>query len=283
MTIPQRRVIAFAGAQLVIEFSGAQAAAVVDFLFRAVPATDPGSLPALHTTYRLHSSDVPAGLVLQRDELLLYEGSSAAACAEVLVGDVCHQLAHDSSGGLVFHAAAAAWRGQGLLLPGTIGAGKTTLAAWLATQGFDYLTDELVWVPQDSVLLHAFTRPLNIKLTARSLWKEQLAGAAAQVWSSPQGDLVEPVLFNPANAVSTPAIRLIIFPRYVPDMNFALSLLPPAQAGLKLMECLVNARNLAGYGPGAPRRAPAYTLSYASFDQLGKRVQALFDNGFQSR
>jgi hypothetical protein len=287
MNLIQRRAIAFAGTQIVIEYSGAQAGAIIDFLFCAVPPADPGSLPVSHTTYHLYTSDLPARLTLQRDTMLLYEGDSTAICAELLLGDVCHQLADDSSGGLVFHAAAVAWRDRGLLLPGTIGAGKTTLAAWLATQGFAYLTDELVWVPHDSVLLHAFTRPLNLKFTARSLWKAHLDAASAQVLSSPQGDLIAPTLFNPTNIASTPAIHLIIFPRYAPDADFTLSLLRPAQAGLKLMQCLVNARNLTDYGLAdvarLARRARAYTLSYSAFDQLGERIQALFDNGPQSQ
>lgn len=41
-----------------------------------------------------------------------------------------------------FHAASLAWEGQGLLLLGDTGAGKTTLSYICASQGFGYLTDE---------------------------------------------------------------------------------------------------------------------------------------------
>jgi len=59
----------------------------------------------------------------------------------------------------LFHAAALAWQGRGLLLPGKISAGKTTLTAWLLSRGLDYLTDELVFIPQGTVAVRGLARP----------------------------------------------------------------------------------------------------------------------------
>jgi len=71
----------------------------------------------------------------------------------------------------------------------------------------------------------------------------------------------------------------MIFPRYQPDVEFALRPISKAQAGLALMECLINARNLPGHGLSEIARlaqvAPAYKLSYANFDQIGERIEAL--------
>ncbi len=183
---------------------------------------------------------------------------------------------------MVFHAAAVAHTGRGVLLPGHSGAGKTTLAAWLTVHGFDYLTDELVWVPQDSRELHSFTRPFNFKLAARPLWEAWYQTTSAEVWTSPQGDLVMPAVFNSIRHANTPPIDLIIFPGYTPNTTFTLQPLTKAQAGFQLLQCLVNARNMPEYGLPAvaqlARHAPAYRMNYASLDQLAPHIQALVDS-----
>ena len=63
-----------------------------------------------------------------------------------------------------------------------------------------------------------------------------------------------------------------------PDGEFAFEPLSGAQAGLALMECLVNARNLPGHGLAEAarlaRNAPAFRLRYSHFEQIGDRIQA---------
>ncbi|MFN8459219.1 MAG: hypothetical protein U0401_31980 [Anaerolineae bacterium] len=108
---------------------------------------------------------------MSRGETLLYRGDYPAVAAELLLGDSCHHLADRSQGGLLLHAASLTWQDRGLLLPGTSGAGKTALTAWLLSQGFGYLTDELVFVPWGQNSVRALTRPLNLKRPARFLWE----------------------------------------------------------------------------------------------------------------
>jgi hypothetical protein len=82
--------------------------------------------------------------------------------------------------------------------------------------------------------------------------------------------------------LSEPPLGLIVFPRYLPGSDLALRPLSKAQAGLALMECLVNARNLPGHGfseiARLARRAPAYKLNYADFDQIGERIEMLLQS-----
>ncbi|MCP4513786.1 MAG: hypothetical protein GY824_00965, partial [Delftia sp.] len=140
-----QRIVSFGGSAVAIDHSGERAAASVAFLFRHAPG---GGDVAPHVTLRIASKEKGGGLTLYRDEELIYAGDCQATWAELLLGETCHHLADRSRGGLLFHAAGLAWQGRGLLLPGGIGAGKSTLAAWLASRGWDYLTDELVFVPE---------------------------------------------------------------------------------------------------------------------------------------
>jgi len=286
MSAAQRRVVSFAGSAVVIEYDGAQAAAVIDFLYRHVPAT--GDV-APHAVYRLTSGERWS---LDRDGTLLYQGVLRAVLAQTLLGDTCHCLAERSQGGLLFHAAALTWQGQGLLLPGGIGAGKTTLAAWLTARGLDYLTDELVFVPWGAETLQAFTRPLNLKRPARPALRDQfdVEAHAAHVLSSPRADLIPPASLKPDNVLSEPPWRVVLFPRYQPGADFHLRPLSKAQAGMALMACLVNARNLPGHGfaevARLARLAPAYALRYAHLDQIAGWIDDLMrslENSAQSR
>lgn len=282
MSATHRRLISFAGSTVAVEYSGPRMAAIVDFLYRYVPGDDDDTPP--HVTYRMVPGGQPGRMTLYRDDTLLYEGDSESALADLLLGDSCHHLAQRSQGGLLFHAAGLAWQGQGLLLPGGIGAGKTTLAAWLVARGLDYLTDELVFVPHGTDAMQAFTRPLNVKRTARPALRDHFDFEAhtAHIASTLHTDLIPPTLLKPTNALSEPPLSMIVFPQYLAGGDFAWRRLSKAQAGLALMECLVNARNLPEHGfPEIVRlaqRAPAYRVSYAGFDQIGGRIEALLQS-----
>src|SRR5512140_193527 len=156
----QRRIVTFANSSVAIDFEGARAARIVAFLLRDAPASES---PALHVTLRIAPCVDGDGIALYTDETLTLESKSDGTFAEFLLGQVGYHLADKSEGGLVFHSAALGWRGRAVLVPGGIGRGKTTLTAWLVHKGLDYLTDELVFVPNDSNAISALTRPLSLK------------------------------------------------------------------------------------------------------------------------
>lgn len=85
----------------------------------------------------------------------------------------------------------------------------------------------------------------------------------------------------PYNAYATPAVRLLLFPTYQPGAALRLGRLSPANAGLHLMRCLVNARNLPDHGLAdvtrLVQRVPAYTLTYSSLTSVASQVAALLD------
>lgn len=272
------RLITFAGSTVAIEFEGDRPAQIIEFLFRDIPAASPQS-PQF--TYRLMAEAESGRLQLFRQDELLHQGERVAEVADILLGNTCYHLADRSQGGLLVHAAGPAWRNRGLLLPGTMGAGKSTLTAWLLGRGFDYLTDELVFIPHGSSTVQAFARPLNLKRPARLVLRDRLDfnQPAGHILSSAVIDLVPPALLNPFSRLSEPPLSLILFPRYQPGGDFALTGLTKAQTGLELMQCLVNARNLPEHGfpeiSRLSRHTPAYKINYSSFDQIGDRIETI--------
>ena len=278
------RLITFAGSTVAVEYQGDGAAKIVDFLYRDIPpAASPG--PA-HITFRLLSDGSSDRLRLTCAGELLYAGDAAGEAADWLLSRSCHHLADRSQGGVLFHAGALALpgRGKGWLLPGGIGAGKTTLTAWLVIRGLDYLTDELVFVPDGAETMQTFARPLNLKSPSRAALRDHFdfERHAGRMVSTPAGDLIPADVLHPAGLAGAPGdtpVSLIIFPRYQAGSDFVWRPLSKAQAGLALMKCLVNARNLAEHGfPQISRLAktvPAYQMTYADFGQVAARLERL--------
>lgn len=272
-----KRLLTFAGSAVLIEYEGPQPEKIVEYLYGDISGDDD---IAPHLTFCL-VENAAGQLRLTQDDNLLYEGDSMATAADLLLGKSCYHLADRSQGGLLFHAGGLCRQGKGLLLPGTMGAGKTTLTAWLLSRGFDYLTDELVFVPQGAETIQPFPRPLNFKRPARSLFEHQLDfdGQDNQILSAGSTDLIPPTLFSPNTALSEPRLRLIIFPHYQVDGRFELLQLSRAQAGLELMQCLINARNLPDHGfsevTRLARAVPAYNMTYANFAQVESHIDSL--------
>lgn len=270
------RWITFGGSTLTIEYEGPEAARLINLLYREIP--DAMGQPP-HHTYRF--TETAGQFNLYHDEEFIHSDRQGAVVADMLQAESCYRLAAGSVGGLLFHAAGVARLGQGVLLPGTMGAGKTTLTAWLLSRGYDYLTDELVFIAAEETTLQGFARPLNLKPP----YQTALAGlvdfkaAEAQILHANYTDLISPTLFNPAGRASQPPLRLILFPRYQAGVEFSLTRLSKAQAGLALMQCLINARNLPEHGfPEIVRLAalaPAYKINYAHFDQIGEQIEVL--------
>lgn len=283
MSTTQRRLIGFAGSAVVVEYRGARATSIVDFLYRYTPG--PSTAPRF-ATFRLTAHHQSDQLFLYKDQQLFYKNSSDAAVAEILLGETCHSLAQDGRGGVLFHAAAVARQGQGILIPGGIGAGKTTLAAFLLSKGLTYLTDELVFVPNKSTKLQAFTRPLNVKnpslpVLAPYLYAEQ---QAESMLCNAHSCLIPHNLIGPAEPRAQAPINLILFPHFNPKSQLDIRPLSSAQAGLALMQCLVNARNLPQHGfkdiVRLSQLAPGYRLEYSSFEQLERWLDGFLLQSF---
>jgi len=272
-----KRLLTFAGSAVVVVYEGTRPEKIVEFLYGDV-SSDGDIAP--HLTFRL-TEDAAGQLRLAQGEDLLYAGDSMAVAADILLGRSCYHLADRSEGGLLFHAGGLCRQEKGLLLPGTMGAGKTTLVAWLLNQGFDYLTDELVFVPQGTGTIQPFPRPLNLKRPTRPVFADQLdfENLDNQILSTATTDLLPPALFNPNTTLSEPPLTLIVFPHYQANGEFELRQLSKAQVGLELMQCLINARNLPDHGfPEITRLArwvPAYKMIYASFSQVEPHIAAL--------
>ncbi len=262
------RHVNFAGQSLCIEHPP-EITELIEFLYRDVNA-DVVDSPDVKLTITLDEGK----LALRHKEEQLYRGSEEAVLATMLIRQTIHHLIDNNNDGMALHAAALSKNGKGIVLPGRSGSGKTTLSTWLATRGFNYLTDEYVFIEENTDTIQAFARPPNVKVRGFDALnsyfdREKHQGQTIQ---SKHVAMIPTYLLNPHNTQENARVSLILFPKFKKDSSLKLEKLSKAKAGLALMESLVNARNLNGHGFNEAARlvrsAPSYRLEYGSFDQL---------------
>lgn len=188
-----------------------------------------------------------------------------------LTDRIVFHIADKSQNVHCLHAAAVAKNGCAVVVPANSGAGKSTFVTWLAHNGYDYLTDELILVDAQRQI-EGVARPIQIK--AHGL------GAIQPLLVDPS--LVQPGKFAtaiPLEAIGakvseqrTHRLSTIVFPQYKKGEAYSLTKLSSAQAGMSLMANHVNARNLAGHGfrdmMDIIRGTDCYSLVYGGFDTL---------------
>ncbi len=277
MIAMNRRYLAFADRRLLLNYPAALDS-VIDFLFAHV---EPGPDRFPDHTFILRQE--PSGTcVLDKDGKEIGTAPDSAGMANLLMGEVIYAMIDGVHSGLTLHAAAVALGNKGIWMPGTSGAGKTSLSAWLVNHGYSYLTDELIHCPFGGLKFTTFTRPFNFKqhgmdalddLLAKTDNRQQLAGEAVT--------MIQPEVFGRCEPQTTAELALLLFPKFQAGADLVIEPLSAARAGLQLMGCHVNARNLAGHGfPDVVklcRKVPACRLTYGSFAQLEDSLDSFLE------
>ncbi len=267
-----RRILGFANHAVAIEWEEALSEELVRFLFAAVPEGSPEQ-----AVVTLHLDGTGSGKIAVRfnGAPLGDQAGKPGEVAVFLMERACYFLADGSRGGALFHAACLSREGGALLLPGGSGSGKTTMAAWLALNGWQYRTDELTFIPAGSLICQALTRPLHLKRQVEQLFPGLPENGALSVGS---GWLVPPQALGEVQAGEPTALKQIVFPQYQAGAAGELQPLSRASTATLLTGLLINARNLPDHGfPEVLRLArqiPAFSLAYSDFEQL-KRIPLL--------
>ncbi len=131
--------------------------------------------------------------------------------------------------------------------------------------------------------VETFYRPLHLKKPSRDVLTAFRNPENSHLYlEGTHSDLVHPAWFNPASRYAQPPIQFIIFPHYLPKGELLWQPLSQAEIGLELAQCLINARNLPGYGfteiARIARMAPAVKFTYSSFNQIEPLIQNLKDS-----
>jgi hypothetical protein len=275
------RQVSFGGATIGVDYSAGRAAAIVEHLYSSIGCEPSGAPDATLSLIENVSDGIFElscnGEVRCRDHL-------DGAIGSWLLHLTTLELASRSTGGLLLHAAAVASDGQCVVLPGSTGAGKTTLTAYLAGRGFRYMTDELTFVADGSTTVEAFVRPLKLKTDgAAALRREnRLQIRESQRLVGPSDVLVSADAFSSTRPLARAQLGGIIFPRYQRRGPLRVEPMSPAQAGFRLIECALNRKVRPDHGFTDVTRlaaaVPSYELRYSSLEQLDDKL-GLFRGG----
>ena len=167
-----------------------------------------------------------------------------------------------------FHAASLAWEGQGMLLAGDTGAGKTTISYLCAQAGFAYLSDEDSIVKEgDNQTWHILAYPRRIRLSPDiveyypRLIPESHPSRIFKVFNQP-GFLLNPHQIIPESYL--PAAPLKVGVILNNDRHYTnapkISLLSKAKARLWLLHSLESAIRLDDPSPAYPHRQGFYLV-----------------------
>ncbi len=204
------------------------------------------------------------------------------AAAEALMRELAVRLVWNYAQGLALHGAALEHEGRAILFPAISGGGKSTLAVHLGACGWNFLTDELVFVPLGAAEVHALARPAHLKPGSMFL-VERFAALqdSRQVWTYSGGALIAPAALRAPRLRVPPATPLgaLVFPSYAPDAQTSLEPISPGTASYLLSGALVNARNLEQLGLAECARlatsTPAFRLTYRDLDDARSALREI--------
>ncbi|MDG4594243.1 MAG: PqqD family peptide modification chaperone [Candidatus Contendobacter sp.] len=229
-----------------------------------------------HATLRLAGTATDWQLFV--DEALAVAGSLQDAAIAHTVAELVEAACATDQRLLVLHAAGVSRAGQGMLLIGPGGAGKTTLAAALNASGWELLSDDVIPVTLEGGLL-GLGMSLCLKAGSWPVLAPWLPDLDRALLIERAG---QPVRFPPPpgpihrGPVSTAAF---VFPRYRPGREAALEPLDPVRVLRGLIEAesvipdLTQAKLLALTRWIAS--APGFTLTYPDLDRALEMIERL--------
>jgi hypothetical protein len=147
---------------------------------------------------------------------------------------------------LLFHGGVVALGKEGVILPASVGSGKTTLVAGLLRFGFRYLSDDIVVYDPTSRELLPFARSLCVKDGSRPVLEPLFPGLSTLPRYRRFGNdlatyLPPPVGSDPEGPILP---RHLVFPRYVVGAETRLRPIARSAALQGLLEQSFNARQL---------------------------------------
>lgn len=251
-----------------IDCNNEDAYSIAEFLFADLP----GAESAENTKrYDIVSVGPRPMLSLWDGDKRLYFGKSRYQLAYILMNEVIFHCINISDQQHALHAGAVRRDSRCIILPGKSGKGKSTLTAWLVANGYQYLTDELVFLGNDGSV-SPLIRPINLKVNEKHkswLLDEDHSG---EIITSDNGSMIPHRLLNPAFSVCQPQVTDIIFPEFKEGAEGSLAEVSPAKCALNLIQSHVNARNLDGHGiadiSAIVRRCRSYRFTYGDFADL---------------
>ncbi|MGH7246594.1 MAG: PqqD family peptide modification chaperone [Pseudomonadota bacterium] len=177
------------------------------------------------------------------------------------------------------HAGSVRRNGAAIVLPAVSGSGKSTLVGFLASNGFEYLSDDLVPLVAPRGEVAACPLAINLKAGSRGLYP---APAGFEAVTFPDRFRTGQLLLPPPRLWETPPAppRAIVFPRYAPNIRTGFAPIAPIDGLTRLF----GDRVFLGYPLEEARIAnflrwaeqtPFYGLEYSELTEAARCLATL--------
>jgi len=266
--------VSFGGHTLKVVSDSPQIFTAINTHLRHCPVQDDDLLVQFNVTASAESR-----FTVSADGSVLFPNFSYDLALQSLMTELISRLVAVCERGLVIHAAALAQDGNAVILSGQGGSGKSTLAAWLAADGLQYLTDEVIESQPDGELIRTLPRSIFLKRGSTFVWKDRLPKIDSPRFLRFNDDAawIDPELFQPITPASQATPRLLIFPRYIADAPLQTQKLTTAETLFRLLENATNARNLPRHGmdvaTNLAQRVAAYSLTYSNLEEASNWIR----------
>jgi hypothetical protein len=230
-------------------------------------------------TYSLWATEGPEGqplYALDRGDQRVSESHDPEPVIRQLMWQISGDTVELADGYLLVHAGAVVTpRGDGVVILGEAGSGKSTVVAALVQEGFGYLSDEAAAIELDTGLLHPWPRPLGFKHGSRSM--ARFAGLFEDESQDPASETHVPVDRIRSGAVAGPSpVGYVIDHRYEPGARLRIEPLSRATAVVRMGSAAPRLRREGDRGlavlAGLMQAASAYSLVSG---ELGDSVRAI--------
>ena len=146
------------------------------------PSWRPGRAGRPRRAYALvHGAD---GVLVTSDGVTLGRGLSHLGALDVLESDLQLFVAQHSRAFVFVHAGVVGFQGRALMLPGTSGAGKTTLVRALLEAGATYYSDEYALLDSHG-RIHPYPRALSVRSADGQKDRVPVSPALAPIGTEP--------------------------------------------------------------------------------------------------
>ena len=187
-------------------------------------------------------------------------------------------LIHDLNVAVALHSASVGWQDKSILIAGPSGTGKTSVAGWFVSKGFEFLSDEIVLLPGEE------RTTIRVPSTdAGQAGRRRTDRSARRYRPGPGRASRIEYPDKPRSGIgprqSATPCRTCHFSEFRCRQRAWRRIRNAGRRSSKLMGCNLNSRNLADHGLRTTttfcRNVPALTLTYGSFDQLDGVADAI--------
>lgn len=202
-----------------------------EHLFGACRADGGPRSPDSRMTIAVMRGDSDGLWSVRFDGILAAQFDSLSQILPFLETTVCQFLLYHRADRLPLHAGAVRSERGAIVMPGEKGSGKSTLCLWLASRGWDYLGDELVWIDSEG-RVEPFPKAAAIKEGSFELF-----GPAETFESLTRGPLRYHRPSGGGVAVGTAlSVEALIFPQFDPNGDSVFQPLRPEETLLCLSQ-----------------------------------------------